>query len=239
MAITEKEVPIYHYDPVTFELLNEDVADLDPIEKNPLIPAHATDVMPSATVATGMVQVFDETARKWTETEDHRGTVYAVDGSPVEHDMPGVLPSTLSVTPPPGAHHTWDGTAWLFDFVSALDAKKMEISTAYEQAVFVIRGAYSQTEMDTWNKQEAEARAVIADPASITPLLSAIATARGLSVAVIAASIIAKADAYAASAGTILGKRLALDDALAVIAADPTLAADPALAQVEIDKVVW
>ncbi len=39
--------------------------------------------------------------------------------------------------------------------------------------------------------------------------------------------------------GTVRHGCLDLSSALAVIAADPALTADPALAQVEIDKVVW
>jgi hypothetical protein len=97
-------------------------------------------------------------------------------------------------------------------------AKKMsEITKAYNDAISTLVGNTDQYEMASWSKQEAEARAYIADNSVATPLLSGMVAARGLgeSIADFAKKIIANADEYKISYATILGAYQAKQKAIA------------------------
>lgn len=121
------------------------------------------------------------------------------------------------------------GTAYDTEIVTALRTQKITgMDAAYNAAVNPISAQYPATERDSWGKQEAEARAYAASNTAITPLLSAIATARGLTVADLAARVIAKADDYSTFAGALIGRRQARMDAIAA-----ATTAD------EIDAVTW
>ena len=96
-----------------------------------------------------------------------------------------------------------------------------------------VRADTPADEVQSWGKQEQEARALLADPSAATPLLTAIAAARGVPLLLLAGKIIDKADAYAAFTGALIGTRQALEDRLAAI----DLTAPDALAQ--IDAVQW
>jgi hypothetical protein len=92
----------------------------------------------------------------------------------------------------------------------------------------VIIAAYPELEVATWDQQLAEAQAFTASNTAATPLLSAISSASGLSLAALSANVLAKNAAYKAASGAIVGKRLALS---AQIAAATTAAA--------VQAVVW
>jgi hypothetical protein len=65
---------IYHYHPVTNELLGSGTADPDPLEKdNWLIPANATTAQPP-TLSENKAAVFN--GGSWKVEEDHRGITY-------------------------------------------------------------------------------------------------------------------------------------------------------------------
>jgi hypothetical protein len=106
--------------------------------------------------------------------------------------------------------------------------KTNEIDAAYNAAISVISSSYPETERNSWAKQEQEARAWIANGSAATPLLSAIAAARGTSLTDIAARVIANADAYAVYAGGVIGKRQAK---MIAIAAATTIA--------ELEAITW
>lgn len=106
-----------------------------------------------------------------------------------------------------------------------------------ETAMSVITFGYPEGEIKSWDKQEAEARALLADANASTPLLSAMASARGITVTDLATRVIAKADAFAVAAGAIIGKRQALEDQLNAIASDAALTDDEK--RTAIDAVVW
>ena len=80
---------------------------------------------------------------------------------------------------------------------------------------------YPQHEIDTWDQQRREAVAYQADPSiADTPLLTAMATARGMTVEALAARVLVKAQAFAQAGGAILGAQQALEDQLGTILAD-------------------
>lgn len=99
-------------------------------------------------------------------------------------------------------------------FKEAKAAKLSEINKAADKIMAALISTYPDREISTFDKQEAEARAYMADPEAPTPLLSALAKARGVSMDELIKRVIAKADAFAAASGYIIGQRQALEDQL-------------------------
>ncbi|WP_337639617.1 hypothetical protein [Bilophila wadsworthia] len=75
-------------------------------------------------------------------------------------------------------------------------------------------GTYPDREIRTFDKQESEARAYAADATASTPLLSALAQARGIPLSELVERVLAKADAFAVASGSIIGQRQTLEDRL-------------------------
>lgn len=107
-------------------------------------------------------------------------------------------------------------------------AKRREIDAAYSAELAVITDDYPEVERLTWDKQEREARAWAADNTAATPLLDAIASARGLTLSELVTRVIDKADAWVTASGAATGKRQALETA---IAAATTVA--------DVEAVTW
>lgn len=99
-------------------------------------------------------------------------------------------------------------------FKESKAAKLSEINKAADKIMAALISTYPDREISTFDKQEAEARAYIADPEAPTPLLSALVKARGSSMDELVKRVIAKADAFAAASGYIIGQRQALEDQL-------------------------
>lgn len=99
-------------------------------------------------------------------------------------------------------------------FKESKAAKLSEINKAADKIMAALISTYPDREISTFDKQEAEARAYMADPEAPTPLLSALAKARGISMDELVKRVIAKADAFAAASGYIIGQRQALEDQL-------------------------
>ena len=95
-------------------------------------------------------------------------------------------------------------------------AKLSEINAAADRAIATLTATYPDREISTFDKQEAEARAYAADPTASTPLLSALAQARGIPLDELVRRVLAKADAFAVASGSIIGQRQALEDRLDV-----------------------
>jgi len=93
-------------------------------------------------------------------------------------------------------------------------AKLSEINKAADATIATLTATYPDREISTFDKQEAEARAYAADPTASTPLLSALAKARGLELAELVRRVLIKADAFAVASGSIIGQRQALEDQL-------------------------
>lgn len=96
------------------------------------------------------------------------------------------------------------------------------INTGFEAAMQAVRAEYPESEVLSWPKQEAEALAWQADAGAATPLLDALAAARGMDKAELAGRILAKAAAYAVATGQLIGRRQALEDALQALPEDAT-----------------
>lgn len=98
-----------------------------------------------------------------------------------------------------------------------------KINKDFELAMQQITTGYPPNEIASWSKQEAEARAYAVDlDEASTPLLDALAQARGLTKVDLADRIIVKADLFATVSGQLIGKRQGLEDALNALTEDAT-----------------
>src|SRR5450830_1350663 len=93
-------------------------------------------------------------------------------------------------------------------------AKLAELSEAFTQRIAVIRAGYPDDEITSWPEQKVEATAFTADPSANVPLLSHMAAARGITVADLAARVLANAAAWATMSGGLIGKRQKYEDAV-------------------------
>lgn len=134
--------------------------------------------------------------------------------------------------PQPGPRYVWDATAKRWVYVPG-DAEALyhaqqdaleQVNRHYAQALSYIRATYPPDEVTSWAKQETEARAYVADNTAPTPLLSAIAEARGVPFALLVEKVIEKADLFAAASGALIGARQRYEDEIAA-AADPAAVA--------------
>lgn len=101
---------IYHFDPVTRIYLSSSKLELDPIEKQPLIPAYAVQDAPPTV---GDKQIARRVGNAWEVAPDHRG-YKGFDVSGVEQTITevGLIPDpTWTLTPPPPTQAELDATA--------------------------------------------------------------------------------------------------------------------------------
>ena len=94
------------------------------------------------------------------------------------------------------------------------DAKLSEINAAYDVATSALVATYPRTELLTFDKQEAEARAWDADNSVETPLVDMLAAGRQMDKAELVRRIIAKADTFALATGYLTGQRQRYEDML-------------------------
>jgi hypothetical protein len=86
-------------------------------------------------------------------------------------------------------------------------AKIAEIDDDFAAATDSLTAGWPQHEIQTWGKQEAEARALANNPDAPTPMLATIATTRGLTVPELAQRVIRDADAFTAASAHFVGMR--------------------------------
>ena len=98
--------------------------------------------------------------KKWRQVEDHRGRQGYIVGVPTVIAEVGPLPEDWSDTPPAPT------------LEEARAAKLAEVMSAYQAAFAPVEAVYPAAEREGWPVQEAEARAVLADPKAETPVLS-------------------------------------------------------------------
>jgi len=89
------------------------------------------------------------------------------------------------------------------------------VNARFALELAAVRANCPADEVQSWARQEAEARAYAADSATSTPLLSAMSAARGVELGELAAKVIAKSDQYVQASGRIIGIRQACEAAIA------------------------
>lgn len=100
--------------------------------------------------------------------------------------------------------------AWLFQGKTLEEAKAeklAEVNAAYSVATSALVATYPDTELLTFDKQEAEARSWQSDNTAETPLVDALAAGRQMDKAELVDRIIAKANAFTLAAGYLTGQR--------------------------------
>lgn len=105
-------------------------------------------------------------------------------------------------------------------FQSEKAEKLQQININAQREIDSLTVTYPQGEVSTFDKQETESVAFIADNAASTPLLDALSTARGLDKTELANRVVAKAGLFSAASGAIIGKRQKLEDTLNALSED-------------------
>lgn len=180
--------------------------------------AYATTTPPPENIPDGHVARW--TGSAWETVEDHRqhldekgtkqgGTPYWLPDqgddwqSPARYmDDLGPLPAgSVTVRPEKPFDVLWS-------------EKMSEINALYQQAIATLTPTYPEDERLTFDKQEQEARAWLADNSTPTPFIDALAAGRRMNKAELVNRIIAKADAFAIASGLLTGQRQRYEDLL-------------------------
>lgn len=98
------------------------------------------------------------------------------------------------------------------DLKTSKEQAQTELVFIFEQRAEAIAGKYPWFERDTWQDQEAEALAYLADPNAPTPNLTGITQWRDITLAELAQRVIANAAAWRAVAPDLCGQRQAASD---------------------------
>lgn len=114
---------------------------------------------------------------------------------------------------------------------TAIAAAHARINAEYEARVNALTSGYPPNEIASWPKQEAEARAYLANPAAPTPWIDNAATLRGISRNHLVSLIINNANALAPIHGMLTGMRQRLRDQIDALGPNPT-------AQ-QLDAIQW
>lgn len=204
---------IYKYNPSTREFTGSKTAQTRPNGQPITDVRHATVMEPPKT---GDKQVAVWNGKRWDVVEDHRKKT-GVEGSGTPYWMPGdtwQMPPRYMTEPgplPEGAMLS----APEKDVDTLRSEKLSEINGKYDAATSALVSTYPSTELLTFDKQEAEARAWTADHAAETPLVDMLASGRQMDKAELVRRIVAKADAFALAAGYFTGQRQRYEDMLA------------------------
>ncbi|NBI42064.1 hypothetical protein GVX76_00870 [[Haemophilus] felis] len=131
----------------------------------------------------------------------------------------GELSPDFTALPPPTADHEWQGESW--ELPESIQQQRLaELQNQLIQQVALkadklkdqILVGYPQAEIDSFYRQEREARDWVADHSKPAPMLSAIAENRGVPLAMLVEKVIEKADQVASAMGRIIGTRQAFED---------------------------
>ncbi|CAB5521273.1 Uncharacterised protein [Pseudomonas putida] len=99
--------------------------------------------------------------------------------------------------------------------VAAAKAARLKaINAQCEAELAVITATYPTAELQSWSQQVQEAAVLKLDPPGDTPLLDAIAQARGIDVVDLAQRVRDKAKLFAQASGALIGRRQAAEDRL-------------------------
>ena len=120
-----------------------------------------------------------------------------------------------------GGHYTyngsWDrtplgGKCLVKMFERAKAFKQTEINNLFNTEIATIKGHVMQGEIDSFDTQEREAVAFIADNTAIVPLLAGLAVIRGITVVDLANRVVGHAEAYRIAIATTMGKKHKFED---------------------------
>lgn len=99
-----------------------------------------------------------------------------------------------------------------------MEARRAALTQAnnagYEAAISAVTSDYPAAEIQTWERQRAEALAWAEDPTADTPWIDIAATARGLDRGEYLVRTLAKVEAFAQASAWLTGRRQGIDDAI-------------------------
>lgn len=139
--------------------------------------------------------------------------------------------SNLTTLPYPGTPYVWDGEAWSIPLSVQKEQKSEAIRAQADAIANAYRQGYSESEQDTWSRQEKGAKDLTDDPDSATDeaeWVRLLATTRGLTVEQQVAKITAAVRVANHTAALILGTQQRLEDEIR-----------NATTQDELDNIVW
>lgn len=105
------------------------------------------------------------------------------------------------------------------------------INAAYETEVAALTAGYPASEVASWEQQETEARAWLADNNAYTPWLKGASVECGINIPNLAATIIRNADAFSPLYGAATGKKKRLRSEIDALGPTP--------APEDLDAIVW
>lgn len=197
------------------------VADLSPEEAENgvyLMPAGCVDIEPPKEKK-GFVAKW--TGEGWEYIENHIGeTVYSTTTkeSLVISEF-GSIPDGYTAAKPESDLCEWDGKAWSISkknqtelFNQQKEILILQLAAKTDELKAGLLVGYSQTEIDSFYRQEKEALAWQADKKAETPMLKKIAELRGVPFEVLVEKVIEKSNILADTIGAIIGIRQKLED---------------------------
>lgn len=220
---------IYCYNEKTGEYIGKRLAQLNPRgtfgkPDEFLMPRYATKICPPVPIM-HEAAVFD--GAEWRLVPDFRGCVYWDKTTQERREITdlGTEPEeSWTDLEPQDAAAVWTGSGWEVPLEELRRRKIEEIRACADAAADQLKRHYSQAEFETWTRQEAGARALRADMEAAGPdaeFVRSMATARGVSVAVMVVKILAAVARSVVPGAEIVGMQQRLEDlALAATSAD-------------------
>lgn len=196
---------VYCYDSETGEFKFSDIAFED--ELNPgtfLLPPDCTEITPYPPKGTAAVW----NGKAWNYIEDHRGVKYWLPDAkygdfPVTVTELGALPEGVLLEMP------------AMSLEQAKAAKLAEINDACDAILNQAVSTYPQSEILTFDQQIDEVEKYLSSGSpSDAPLLTALASARGIELDDLCGRIIDKRTAFSQLSGWVIGQRQRLEDVL-------------------------
>lgn len=189
----------HNFDRYTGEYLGATPMRESPLEPGEyLLPAHATPIAPPQAQA-GYARCFLDGA--WAQVPDFRGQVrFTAGGLEVQIVDLGPLPAELLEASP------------LPTLAEAKAAKLAQIVAGADAALNAVAADYSQGEKLSWPKQEAEAKALLANAEAPAPLLRGIAARRGIVLTTLRDEVLANVAQYEQVTGYVLGSQQRMSD---------------------------
>ncbi len=136
-----------------------------------------------------------------------RGYVQVV-GDITEAMLAGPLEGYTEVPLRPGDNHDWDGAAWVHNPPAVTEA---QVRGEAARRLEALAAGYTRAERESWPVQIAEAAAVQAGgDATAAPMLAALATARGITLAEMATRVQALSAQLTTATATILAAQATL-----------------------------
>ena len=149
----------------------------------------------------------------WIYVTDLSDKVYYVKatGEPKKLEI-GEEPDNTLTEEQPKPNQVWLNDKWSYTREYLELAYLNKINNECDATLQQMKQSYPDSEVRTWDRQESEARAFIADSNSTTPLIDNLSASREIDKTELATRIIAKADIWSAVVGQIIGARQKLED---------------------------